>query len=76
MLGAPELDTALQVWSHQSRGEGQNHLPRPAGHASFDAAQDAVGFLEAKEKNPALSVSIQGLSVGSHRSYIAQAIRG
>jgi len=28
-----------------SRAEWQNHLPRPAGHASFDAAQDMVGFL-------------------------------
>ncbi|KAK4824458.1 LOW QUALITY PROTEIN: hypothetical protein QYF61_015836 [Mycteria americana] len=41
----PELDTALQVRSHQSRVEGQNHLPQPAGHASFDAAQDTVGLL-------------------------------
>ncbi|KAK4816374.1 hypothetical protein QYF61_016278 [Mycteria americana] len=45
VLRAPELDAVLQVGSHQSRGEGQNHLPRPAGHASFDAAQDTVGFL-------------------------------
>ncbi|KAK4830856.1 hypothetical protein QYF61_013785 [Mycteria americana] len=41
----PELDAVLQVGSHQSRVEGQNHLPRPAGHASFDAAQDAVDLL-------------------------------
>jgi len=33
------------VRSHQSRVEGQNHLPRPAGHAAFDAAQDTVGCL-------------------------------
>ncbi|KAK4818966.1 LOW QUALITY PROTEIN: hypothetical protein QYF61_022633 [Mycteria americana] len=45
VLRAPELDAVLQVGSHQSRVEGQNHLPRPAGHASFDAAQDTVGFL-------------------------------
>jgi len=31
--------------SHQSRAEQQNHLPRPAGHVAFDAAQDKVGFL-------------------------------
>ncbi|NXC65955.1 LBN protein, partial [Anhinga anhinga] len=42
------LDAALQVGSHQSRVEGQNHLPRPAGHASFDAAQDTLGFLGCK----------------------------
>ncbi|KAF1457511.1 Kelch-like protein 1, partial [Spheniscus mendiculus] len=33
------------VGSHQSRVEGQNHLPRPAGHASLDAAQDTIGLL-------------------------------
>ena len=31
--------------SHQSRVEGQNPLPWPAGHASFDAACDTAGFL-------------------------------
>ncbi|KAK4815374.1 hypothetical protein QYF61_001362 [Mycteria americana] len=45
VLRAPELDAVLQVRSHQTRVEGQNPLPRPAGHASFDAAQDTVGFL-------------------------------
>ncbi|KAK4831476.1 hypothetical protein QYF61_017724 [Mycteria americana] len=45
MLGAPELDAVLQVESHQSGAEGQNHLCRPAGHASFYAAQDTVGLL-------------------------------
>ncbi|KAK4817048.1 hypothetical protein QYF61_026356 [Mycteria americana] len=40
-LRAPELDAVLQVGSHHSRAEGQNHLPPPAGHASFDAAQKA-----------------------------------
>jgi len=45
MLGAPELDAGLQVGSHQSGVEGQNHLSRPAGHAGEDAAQDTVGLL-------------------------------
>jgi len=45
VLRAPELDTGLQVGSHQSRAEGQNPLPRPAAHAFFDAAQDMVGLL-------------------------------
>ncbi|KAK4826482.1 hypothetical protein QYF61_009478 [Mycteria americana] len=45
VLRAPELEAALQVGSHQSRAEEQNHLPQPAGHASFDAAQDIVGCL-------------------------------
>ena len=46
MLGAPELDTVLQVGSHESGVEGENHLPQPAGRNSFDAAQDLVGFLD------------------------------
>ncbi|KAK4821583.1 hypothetical protein QYF61_024442 [Mycteria americana] len=48
VLRAPELDAVLQVRSHQSRAEGQNPLPRPAGHAAFDAAQDMVCFLGCK----------------------------
>jgi len=39
------VHTILQVGFHRSRAEGQNHLPRPAGHPSFDAAQDTVGLL-------------------------------
>ena len=45
VLRAPELNAVLQVRSHQSRVEGQNHLSRPVGHASLDAAQDTVGLL-------------------------------
>jgi len=44
----PHLDTVLQVRSHQCRAEGQDHLPHPAGHNSFDAVQDMVGFLSCK----------------------------
>jgi len=39
VLRSPELDAGLQVRSHRSRAEGQNHLPQP------DATQDTVGFL-------------------------------
>ncbi|KAK4812466.1 LOW QUALITY PROTEIN: hypothetical protein QYF61_026459 [Mycteria americana] len=45
VLRDPELDTVLQVGSHQSRVEGQDRLPQPAGHAAFDAAQDMAGLL-------------------------------
>ncbi|KAK4810611.1 hypothetical protein QYF61_007348 [Mycteria americana] len=45
VLRTPEMDAVLQMGSHHSRAEWQNHLPRPAGHTSFDAAQDTVGFL-------------------------------
>ncbi|KAK4810846.1 hypothetical protein QYF61_008818 [Mycteria americana] len=53
VLRTPELDAGLQVGSHQRGVEGQNHLPRPAGHASFDAAQDTVGFLGCERTLPA-----------------------
>ncbi|KAK4805639.1 hypothetical protein QYF61_022397 [Mycteria americana] len=49
----PELDTVLQVGSHQSGVEGQNHHPQPAGHGSFDAAQETVGFLGCERILPA-----------------------
>ena len=42
------MDAVLQVGSHESRAEEQDQLPRPAGHASFDAVQDTVGFLGCK----------------------------
>lgn len=35
------------------RKEGPNHFPQPAGHASFDAAQDVLGFLGCKGTWPA-----------------------
>lgn len=43
-LGAPNLVAALQVGPHKVRVEGDNHLPHPAGHTSFDVAWDTVGF--------------------------------
>ena len=45
MLRAPELEAGLDVGFHQGGVEGQNHLPRPAGDTSLDAAQDTVGLL-------------------------------
>ncbi|KAK4821227.1 hypothetical protein QYF61_015795, partial [Mycteria americana] len=48
MVGAPEQNEVLQVGSHESGVEGENNLLCPAGLTSFDAAQDAVGFLGCK----------------------------
>ena len=45
VLRTPDLDTVLQVGSHQSSVEGQNHLSCTAGHIALDAAQDTVGIL-------------------------------
>ncbi|KAK4833081.1 hypothetical protein QYF61_027743 [Mycteria americana] len=53
VLKVPELDAVLQVRSHQSGLERQNHIPGPAGHASFDAAQHTVGILGCKHTLPA-----------------------
>ena len=52
-LRIPHLNVVLQVRPHQHRGERQDHLPRPAGRASFDAAQDMVGFLGCEDTLPA-----------------------
>jgi len=45
VLEASGLDTVVQVRPHQDRAEGDNPLPLPAGHFSFDTAQDTVGLL-------------------------------
>jgi len=52
LLGAPELHAGLDVESHLSGVEGQNHLPQPAGHTSLDAAQETVGLLGSKYTPP------------------------
>lgn len=44
VLRAPNLVAALQVGPHKVRVEGDNHLPHPAGHASFDVAWDTAGL--------------------------------
>lgn len=45
MLGTQELYTALQVWGHKSRVEGEYPLPCPAGHIPTDGTQDSFDFL-------------------------------
>jgi len=45
VLRTPYLDAVGQMKPHQCRVEGQDRLPRSAGHASVDAAQDTVGYL-------------------------------
>ncbi|KAJ7407093.1 hypothetical protein WISP_127975 [Willisornis vidua] len=45
VLGTPELDATLVVGYHQSGAERKNRLLQPAGHPSFDAAQDTSDFL-------------------------------
>lgn len=39
------VDKVHQVRPHQSRIVGKDHFFQPAGHASFGAALDIVGFL-------------------------------
>jgi len=52
VLRSPDLDSGLQVGSHQSGVEGQNHLPQPAGHAALDAAQGTVSLLGCERTLP------------------------
>lgn len=40
-----ELDTVLQMGFLKSKGEGENHLPWPGGHASLGVVQDMADFL-------------------------------
>jgi len=53
VLGALELDTVLQVGSHENRVEGQNHLSQPVGRSSLDSTQDTLGILGCKHTLPA-----------------------
>ncbi|KAK4809855.1 LOW QUALITY PROTEIN: hypothetical protein QYF61_021315 [Mycteria americana] len=41
----PALNTAFEVRPHQCPVQGHGHCPAPAGHASADTSQDAIGFL-------------------------------
>lgn len=42
VMGSPKVDVALQVWSYESRVEGQNHFACPAGCAALVEAQDMI----------------------------------
>jgi len=44
VLGSPDLDTVLQVEPYQCWARRMDHLPRPAGNALSNAAQEAVTF--------------------------------
>ncbi|KAK4806245.1 hypothetical protein QYF61_013389 [Mycteria americana] len=45
VVGGPKLNTVFEVRPHQCRVQGHDHFPSPAGHATFDTSQDAVGLL-------------------------------
>lgn len=47
MLGSPEQDTKLQLWSHQCSALGKDHLPPPAGNTPH-AAQDTISLYDIK----------------------------
>lgn len=48
VLGTPQLDAALQVESHQTGEEGQNHPPLTFWSHCFWCYQDMIGFLDCK----------------------------
>ena len=39
------MNTVLEVQPHQSKVQGDDHLPAPAGNTISDTSQDATGFL-------------------------------
>lgn len=41
----PKVNTVLDVRPHQSRVQGDDHLPSPAGYTIPDTSQDAAGLL-------------------------------
>ena len=43
-LGAPDLDTVIQIGLHKGRVKRDSDIPCHAGHPSFDAAQDTIEF--------------------------------
>jgi len=58
----PGLDAGLQMGAHKSQVERDNHLPLPAGHPFFNAAQNTVGIS-------------QFLLAGSHADHCYQKMR-
>ncbi|KAK4815602.1 hypothetical protein QYF61_004817 [Mycteria americana] len=45
VVRGPKLNTVFEVRPHQCQVQGHDHFPSPAGHATFDTSQDAIGFL-------------------------------
>jgi len=50
VVGVPGLGAVLQMGSQKSWVEGDNHLPLPAGHPFFNAAQNTVGLCHKYQK--------------------------
>jgi len=48
LLGGPELDPAIQMWPHQSWGEGKDHLLWSDGNALPNAARNTVCLLSGR----------------------------
>jgi len=44
-VGRPELDTVLQMWPHQDRVKGEDHLPQCTAYAFLNAPEDTIGPL-------------------------------
>ena len=45
VVRGPKQNTVIKVRPHQSRVQGDDHLPDPAGYTIPDTSQDAVGLL-------------------------------
>jgi len=58
VLRAAELDTELQVGSHESGVKGQTYLTHPAGCASCDAVWDFVFLIVRFTLQTAMSITV------------------
>jgi len=58
LLWGPSLDAVIPMVPHQHRVQENTHLCQPAGHPSFDAAQDTVGLLGCKHRLPCIKLFI------------------
>ena len=74
LLGGPRPRYSISGFASNGRVEGENHLPLPSGHSSFDAAQDRIGLQVCKITLPA-PVQLflhQDLQVLLHRAAIKE----
>lgn len=46
--GVPDLNAVLQMGPQKGRAKGDSHFPHPAGHFSFDTAQNTAGLIGCK----------------------------
>lgn len=51
-LSAPEMNAVFYMGFMRAQQRGDNHLRHPAGHVSFDVAQDNIGSVRLQPRKP------------------------